>query len=54
MKPKCSAFYLKEQRLTQNALLFLVLYPLEQMGDPSVVTAEDDELTLVDNCYIKV
>ncbi|CAN0405209.1 unnamed protein product, partial [Ascophyllum nodosum] len=25
-----------------------------EMGDPSVVTAKDDELTLVDNCYIKV
>ncbi|CAM9649069.1 unnamed protein product [Ascophyllum nodosum] len=25
-----------------------------EMGDPSVVMAEDDELTLVDNCYIKV
>lgn len=28
--------------------------PIPQTGDPSVVTVEDDELTLVDTCYVKV
>ena len=35
-------------------LISAVPYLLKQMEDPTVVTAEDDELTLDGNCYVKV
>lgn len=36
----------------RSCLVFICWYP--QAEDPSVVTAEDDELTLDGTCFVKV
>lgn len=40
-------------RLISNSHLS-PLYYFQQTQDPATVTVEDDELTLVDTCYVKV